>query len=54
VADVTSGSDRTTITLNNEEASALKHDLTILNTVGVLSPELHELAEAMGVAYVVT
>ena len=53
MAEVTSGADRTIIILNNEEASALAGDLNFLNIDGDLSPELHSLADAMGVTMVV-
>ena len=52
MAEVTSGADRTIIILNNEEASALTRDLNFLNIDGDLSPELHSLADAMGVTMV--
>jgi len=52
MAEVTSGADRTIIILNNEEARALTNDLNFLNLDGDLSPELHDLADAMGVTHV--
>jgi|TARA_Y100000296_G_scaffold85386_1_gene121186 hypothetical protein len=51
MAEVTSGADRTIIILNNEEARALTNDLNFL-AFGDLSPELYDLADAMGVTHV--